>query len=310
MVIRIAERKFRFLKIGVGGISGSGKTLGALNLAKGIAGSWEEVCVIDSENASAEIYSHLGRYSVCPLTGTGPQNYIAAINEVYAAKKFKVCIVDSISHEWAGTGGILDMVNNIGGNSYAAWAKGTPVHNNFVEHWLKMPMHIIATMRAKDEYVLKENGKGKLEPVKVGLKNIQRDGIDFEFDVVFRVESNHKACAEKHRTNLFTPTDYFELSEDLGKRLIAWTNEGSPENEPSEQPTAKPAAKHSRKEEPKAGASAFDPANKKHTDWLAGYLDKEKIDPSFWANISADLTGKSRDDLEAVLKKYAGTGAM
>jgi hypothetical protein len=228
-VIRKAARKFRFLKVGIGGVAGSGKTMGALKMAYGITGDWSKICVIDSENNSADLYAHLGPFDVCPLAETSPRDYIQAISVVSAANRYKVMIIDSISHEWAGRSGVLEMVGDItqssaSGNSYAAWKQGTPIHNQFIDSWLRADIHAIVTMRAKDDYILTEGGNGKLAPKKVGLKNIQRDGTDFELDVLFRVERNHRAHVEKHRTNLFSPEDFFELTEDTGKKLIAWAS--------------------------------------------------------------------------------------
>lgn len=236
MEIRKAARKYRPLKIGIGGLPGSGKTLGSLKMAYGICGDWEKICIIDTENKSADLYAHLGPYSVLPIESHSPKTYCEAIKKIIEAKLFDVMILDSISHEWAGRGGVLEIVDNIAnsstsGNTYTAWNKGTPIHNEFVDAWIQAPIHTIATMRAKDDYVLQANEKNKITPKKVGLKNIQRDGIDYEFDIVFRIEASHKAHAEKDRTSLFDVEEYFYLDEKIGGRLNDWSHNTSCLNE-------------------------------------------------------------------------------
>lgn len=226
MQIRKAQRKFRYLKIGVGGITGSGKTLGALRLAYGICGDWDKICVIDSENNSADLYAHLGDYSVYPMESFSPNDYIAAISGIEQAG-FEVCIIDSLSHEWCGTSGALELVDKAAktsrsGNSYTAWGDVTPLHQKFVNSWLQSKMHIIATMRQKDEYVIEQNAAGKMAPKRVGLKNIQRDGVDYEFDILFTIHESHYVSTTKDRTMLFSDKPAFMLDEDVGVQLRKW----------------------------------------------------------------------------------------
>ena len=230
-MIRKASRKHRYLKIGIGGISGSGKTLGALKMAYGITGDWEKICVIDSENNSADLYAQLGPYSVLPLTDTSPQGYLKAFKEVIDSG-YEVMIVDSMSHEYAGKGGLLEIADKIAstsksGNSFAAWSKATPMHNEWLDNWLQAPIHVIGTLRKKSDYVLEQNDKGKSAPRKIGLKSIQRDGTSYEFDVLLDISMNHLCSVEKDRTSLFDGKMAFDLTEKVGEALRAWANEGA-----------------------------------------------------------------------------------
>ena len=239
-MIRKASRKHRYLKIGIGGISGSGKTLGALKMAYGITGKWEDICIIDSENNSADLYAHLGEYSVLPLTDTSPQGYLKAFKEVIDSG-FKVMIVDSMSHEYAGKGGLLEIADKIAstsksGNSFAAWSQATPMHNAWLDNWLQAPIHVIGTLRKKSDYVIEQNDRGKSAPRKVGLKSIQRDGTSYEFDVLLDISANHLCSVEKDRTSLFDGKMAFDLTEKVGEALRQWANEGDPVTE--EKPTA------------------------------------------------------------------------
>lgn len=232
MEIRLAKRGERFLKIGIGGIAGSGKTLGALKLAYGISGDWQKICVIDTENNSADLYAHLGPYSVLPLTKFSPHDYIEAI-ETIQKNNFDVCIIDSLSHEWFGPGGVLELMDNLrrtskSNNTFTGWAEATPLHQKFINSWLQSKMHIIATLRQKDEYVLELNEKGKHAPKKIGLKNVQREGLDYEFDLLFTIHLNHTCSVEKDRTSLFDGESGFMLSEDIGQTLKGWSMTNDP----------------------------------------------------------------------------------
>jgi len=239
-MIRKASRKHRYLKIGIGGISGSGKTLGALKMAYGITGDWEKIVIIDSENNSADLYAHLGPYDVLPLEDTSPQGYIAAINEVLKGS-YDVMIIDSLSHEYAGKGGLLEIADKIAstsksGNTFQAWSKANPIHNDFMDAVLKSKIHVIGTFRKKSDYVIEQNDKGKAAPRKVGLKTVTKEGTSYELDVLLDIATNHLCSAEKDRTSLFDGKMPFELDESVGKALREWANEGDPITE--EKPTA------------------------------------------------------------------------
>lgn len=229
MEIRKAKRSARFLKIGIGGITGSGKTFGALRMARGMTSDWSKICLIDTENKSGDLYADLGEYSVLTMEETtSPEDYIKAIDIVIGSNAFDVAIIDSLSHEWFGTGGALEMADKISstsksGSSFNAWGKVTPVHNAFVNCWLKAPIHIIGTMRQKDEYVIEQNEKGKAAPRKIGTKNIQREGVDYEFDLLATIHSNHFCTVEKDRTRIFKKDIPFELNEQLGRKLLEWS---------------------------------------------------------------------------------------
>lgn len=172
------------------GPAGSGKTKSALLLAKGLIGNWFEVAVIDTENQSASLYSDLGPYNTLSLSFPfTPEKYIQAINHC-EREGIKVIIIDSVSHEWDGMGGILDIHSSMVGNSFTNWSRVTPRHNAFVQTILQSSCHIISTIRSKQDYVLNEKNR-KMVPEKVGLKGIQRDGIDYEFTIVLDLDSKH-----------------------------------------------------------------------------------------------------------------------
>lgn len=224
--VRKAERKKAKLKLGISGPSGSGKTYSSLLLAHGIAGDWDKVTIIDTENGSGELYTHLGRYNVISFAPPySPQRYVEAITAAWKGGA-EVIVIDSISHEWDGKGGCLDIQTKLGGK-YQDWAKVTPMHNSFVEAILQVPVHVIVTTRKKQDYEMSKDANGKNKVEKVGLKEIQRDGFEYELTINFDVEINHFAVASKDRTGLFMPRPCFQITEETGRELLAWAESGA-----------------------------------------------------------------------------------
>ena len=210
------------------GVSGSGKTYGALLLSKGLSGSLDKVAVIDSEHYSADLYAHLGAYSVLPIDPPySPEKYIQAI-KVCEDAGFETIILDSISHQWEGEGGILDIHSSMMGNSFTNWNRLTPRHNKFINAILQSKAHVIVTMRCKQDYVLSEKN-GKMIPEKIGLKPIAREGTDFEMSLVFDVNQKHYCIASKDRTGLFADKHEFIISESTGVKIKEWCMSGVPQ---------------------------------------------------------------------------------
>jgi hypothetical protein len=109
------------------------------------------------------------------------------------------------------------------GNSFANWSKITPRHNAFVQKILQSPVHIICTMRTKQDYILNEKN-GKMIPEKVGLKSVQRDGLDYEMTLVFDLDMKNNAVASKDRTGLFFGKPESKLSISTGREILEWCN--------------------------------------------------------------------------------------
>lgn len=216
-----AQRKSIKLSLALTGPSGAGKTFSALTLAKGLG---KKIAVIDTENGSASLYSDKFEFDVVELTPPFTTlKYIDAIN--FAEKSgYDVLIIDSLSHAWAGEGGLLqekESLDQRGGNSYTNWATITKKHEAFKSAFLHSNIHIITTMRSKQDYVIEINEKGKQAPKKVGLAPIQRDGIEYEFTIVFDIAINHECVASKDRTNIFHDS-IFKITEDTGASIKKW----------------------------------------------------------------------------------------
>ncbi len=228
-----AVRKKSKLRLALTGPSGSGKTYSALLIAKGLGG---KVAVIDTEHGSASLYSDLLDFDCLELTPPySPERYIQAIQ---AADKsgYDVVIVDSTTHEWSGSGGCLEINEQVAqakyrGNTWSAWNETTPRHRKFIDSMLQCNMHVIATGRSKTETSQEEiNGKKKV--VKLGMKTEQRDGFEYEFTCVLDiVHENHYAIASKDRTGLFGGSPLV-ISEYTGKTLRDWLESGAVVVEP------------------------------------------------------------------------------
>ncbi len=226
MEIKKAQRKKAKLRLGIAAPSGAGKTYSALLMAFGLGG---KVGLIDTEHGSGHLYAHLGDYDVIEISA--PYTVAKYTEAIHAFEQagYSTIIIDSLSHAWAGDGGLLDKQGKIadrGTNSFAAWRTITPEHNALVDAMLQSPCHIIATMRAKQDYVLETNDKGKQTPKKVGMAPVQREGMEYEFTVMLDVDMHHIASASKDRTSLFDGR-YFKITQETGTELLTWLESGA-----------------------------------------------------------------------------------
>lgn len=226
MELKKANRKKVKLRLGMSGASGFGKTYSALLLAYGMTDDWSKIAVIDTENGSAELYSNLGEYNVLTLQSPfSPERYIEAIKTCENAG-VDVIIIDSITHEWDGKGGCLDINNELGGR-FTDWAKVTPRHTSFVQAILQSRCHIITTVRRKQEYDMVKNEKGKIEPVKVGTKEVTKDGFEYELTINFEfINDKHLVKASKDRTSMFANSPEFIITAETGKKILEWCENG------------------------------------------------------------------------------------
>jgi hypothetical protein len=217
------------LKMAIQGPSGSGKTEGALALAKNFMPN-AKILLIDTENSSASLYADRYDFDTIPLTAPyTSQRYVNAMREAVTGG-YDVLIVDSITQQWDGEGGILrrkEEKDRSGGNSFTNWASFTPEHTRFMEFIKQLPVHTIVTMRSKQAYILEKNDKGKEAPRKVGLDPIQREGTEYEYTIVFEVNMAHRATTSKNRTTLFQTDELIDLtSPKVAEELKAWLANG------------------------------------------------------------------------------------
>ncbi len=242
--IRKASRKRAKLRLGISAPSGAGKTMGALLLAYGITGDWDKIGMIDTEEGSGELYVgvqkhglEIGEFQYIRISKDfSPVHYVNAV-KAFENAGVEVIIIDSLTHAWAGTEGLLDKQGKVAaksGNSYTAWRDVTPQHNALVNSMLQSKCHIIATMRSKVEYAMQDGDNGKKKVVKLGMAPIQREGMEYEFTAFFEVDSNSIASPSKDRTDLFSTLNAagtlekrsFVITPSIGEELLGWLNKG------------------------------------------------------------------------------------
>lgn len=240
MKLQRAERKKVHMRLNLSAPSGAGKTYSSLLLAYGLVGDWDKVAVIDTENGSASLYSHLGGFNVVDLEPPySPERFIEAIDACIAAG-MEVIIIDSSSHEWTGSGGCLEINEKLAqvkykGNTWSAWNETTPRHDKFINKVLQAKAHIITCTRSKTESVM-EGTKIK----KVGMKDIQRDGWEYELTVSLSIDRDtHMATASKDRTGMFYNSDPFIITPDTGKKIREWCERGIEVADPMDEIVAK-----------------------------------------------------------------------
>lgn len=226
--LRKAERKQIKVRVGLSSPSGGGKTYSSLLLAYGITNDWSKIALIDTESGRGDLYSDLGEYNIVRLKAPfSPERYIEYIEGCEDAG-IEVIIIDSISHEWEGKGGCLEINEALAhakyrGNTWSAWNETTPRHQKFIEKIITSDCHIITTVRNKVDTVMGEDKKVK----KVGVKEITREGFEYELLVNFNIDRDtHKVIASKDNTRLFEGKDPFVITPDTGKQLLKWVMSG------------------------------------------------------------------------------------
>lgn len=231
MAFKKASKQQSKLRMAIAGPSGSGKTFTALVAATAIADG-QPVALIDTERGSASKYADLFSFDVNEIDSFSPDAFITAIREAEQGG-YVVLVIDSISHEWNGTGGILEIVDHASKrmknpNSYVAWGEGTPRHNAFVEAILRSKMHVICTMRSKEDYVQERDTNGRTVIRKMGMAPIQRDGIQYEFDVVAELDYEHTFVVTKSRCHTFSDAVIRKPDTASFTPLKTWLEDGSP----------------------------------------------------------------------------------
>ena len=244
--LKKAQRSKAYLKLGMSAPSGGGKTLGSLLIGYGLMKEkypdksdqfrWSKIAIIDTENGSGELYVGrdvagliIGDYNAITLTPPFEADKYTQAMGLCEENDIEVAIIDSTTHLWSGQGGLLEQQGNAAkrtGNSYTAWRDVTPQHNRFIDKMLQSNLHVIATMRAKQEYVQEKDEKtGKTTVRKLGMEPEQRKGMEFEFTTFFEINAEHEAFGSKDRTSLFDQRT-FKITPKVGQDLMKWLEGG------------------------------------------------------------------------------------
>lgn len=224
-----ATKMLARLRLALVGPSGSGKTYSALAIASGMG---KRIAVVDTERGSASKYAGLFGFDVLQLDTFHPQKYVDAITEAEQAG-YDVLVIDSLSHAWIGKEGALDLVDAAArrsktGNTFNAWRDVTPLHNALIDAILRSKCHVIVTLRTKTEYVVEKDEKtGRSVPRKIGLAPVQRDGVEYEMDVVGELDLDNVLTITKTRCPELSGAVVRRPGGDLAKVLAAWLSDGA-----------------------------------------------------------------------------------
>lgn len=208
------------------GPSGAGKTYTGLMLACALGNN---PAVIDTERRSASKYSDMFSFDVAELTDFHPRKYIDAIKAASAAG-YDSLLIDSLSHAWSGKGGALEIVDDAKarhkGSSFHAWREVTPLHNELIDAILSCPMHVVVTMRTKTEYSIDRDKNGRTSISKVGTAPIQRDGMEYEFDVVGDMDLENRLIISKTRCSALNQKTFKKPGKEFAQILVDWLSDG------------------------------------------------------------------------------------
>jgi hypothetical protein len=269
MTFQKATKKSARLRMALIGVAGAGKTYTALSIASHLG---QRIAVLDTERGSASKYSDLFEFDVMEPENFSPKTYVDAIEAAEAAG-YDVIILDSLSHAWAGKDGALELVDRAArraqsNNNFGAWRDVTPLHNAMVDTIIGSKIHIIATMRAKTEYVQEKDPKtGRTSVRKVGMAPVQRDGLEYEFDVVADIDSENNLVVGKTRCPAIAGAVFNKAGKEIALRLKNWLTDGGVAREAAAA-MPKPAPKFEKK------AAAPGPAEPEaHDDFEADDVD-------------------------------------
>jgi len=240
--VKKAQREKMKAVVGFIGPSGAGKTAGALLTAYGLVSEaypnaseeelWDKIGVIDTEHERSKLYANsdfdgtrIGQFLHInfepPYT---TERYELAVQAMKKAGA-EVIIVDSLSHNWQGEGGIVEKHGQMSGNSFQNWGKLAPETTQLIKTLTRNNVHIFATLRTKQEYVVEPDNNGKMAPRKVGTKPVQKDEMEYEFMLNFSIGSDHVADTSKDNTRMFEGNPS-KLNPDVGRKLYKWLELG------------------------------------------------------------------------------------
>jgi len=231
--IKRATKTQSRLRLSIAGPSGSGKTYTALRLASVLG---QKIGFIDTERGSASKYADEFEFDVIELDDFHPQSFIGAI-KTFEQAGYDLIIIDSTTHEWNGTNGILELhevavAKQRTKNNYTAWAEVTPLHTDFINAILQSRCHIIASVRSKTEYVQEKNDRGQTEIRKVGMASIQRADMDYEYDVMLELDVQHTGVITKTRCAALDGKVFKKPGNELAQILKHWLTDGVSAEQP------------------------------------------------------------------------------
>ena len=286
--VKKAVREQIFVKIALMAPSGGGKTYTSLRLATGMAdeikkqtGKEARILLANTEAKRGYYYANEFNYDIVDIEAPhNPEKYVELID--FAVQEgYGILIIDSSSHEWEGKGGCLELHQQAGGQ-YQNWKSITPRHQRFINAIADSPIHVIATMRGKDQYEMVKDDRGKATVQKLGVGAKQRDGFEYEFTCTFLLDQKTNAAeVEKDNTHLFENLGPKVLDEKDGVKIIKWANSGD----------------------------TYTPIDRNKVEATAVTSNLDAIHAEI-INLCNELGGTKNADLMATLKKYSANGNL
>lgn len=217
-------------RIALPGPSGAGKTYTGLTLGCRMAEvEGGRLAVIDTERGKSQMYKGVNGWDFDIYT---PQSFSpASLTEtlgVVAGGGWPVCLLDSWSHYWSGVDGMLEQVDRKGkgGNQFGGWKEMRPDERRMMDALVTAPFHLIVTLRVKTEYVVEDNDKGKKAPRKVGLKPEQREGMDYEFDLIGDMDLDNTLSVSKSRIPPLSGASIPRPAPEFADTILDWLSDG------------------------------------------------------------------------------------
>jgi hypothetical protein len=227
LAFKPATREASFARIALSGPSGSGKTYTALALATALS---DKVAVIDTERGSASKYVGLNGWAFDTVQpdSFAPLSLVDLLSMASGAE-YGCVVIDSLSHYWMGVDGMLEQADRRArnGNTFSGWKEARPDERRMIDALVAFPGHVVVTMRSKTEYVIEENERGKKVPRKVGLKPEQREGIEYEFDLVGDLDHDNTLTVVKSRIHTLAKAVIPMPGSELADKIGDWLSDGA-----------------------------------------------------------------------------------
>ncbi|EOO33942.1 hypothetical protein IIU_02682 [Bacillus cereus VD133] len=237
-----AKREKMKAVIGFIGCSGSGKTGSSLLTAFGMMQEahpnlteeelWKKIGVIDTEHERSKLHvglvygeTKIGNFLHINFTPPYTTERYSEAVQVMKNAGAEVLIIDSLSHNWQGEGGIIETHGEMSGNSFQNWGKLSSETTKLIKTLTQNNVHILATLRTKTEYVVEPDAKGKMAPRKVGTKPVQKDEMEYEFMLNFVIDIDHVADTSKDNTQMFEGNPQ-KITVEVGRKLYQWLELG------------------------------------------------------------------------------------
>ena len=183
------------------GPAGGGKSYTGMTLATTLKGEGR-IYALDTEHGSLSKYADLFDFDVIELDSFTSDNFHAALEAAEADPQYTVFFCDSYSHFWSGKDGALEYVDTTNKRSrdqFSGWKEWRPQERRMIDAMIASRLHVVVTLRSKTEWVESTDDKGKKKRVKIGLKPVQTDGLEYEFDFVGYLDEGSTMTVEKSR---------------------------------------------------------------------------------------------------------------